>query len=1214
MGKQRICFRSFLLFFVASLGLSSIPILEALASSRTETIGYHDNLAKWVLGQVSAKTIDGVVVEQTSYDANTATPLQAWSFGKLKQTLSYNANGTVATIADGNGNIISLSSWKRGVPQSINFADGTTQSATVNESGWIVQVVDQAGFGTNYSYDTMGRLSSTTYPANDSVAWNVEQRSFTRSAVPEYGLAPGFWRQVITSGNLKKIVYYDALWRPVITQEEDISNSSGTRRQSRVNYDLRGRKEYESYPINPFLSGEQDFNAPLPGVWTDYDPLGRVTAVAQDSEQGLLITTTTYLSDALGAYTLLTNPRGGQTRTWYQMFGVPSYETPTKVMQAEGVQTTISRDVFGKPTSIVRGNSDWSTQATRVYRYNNHQELCASVEPETGATLMGYDAAGNLTWSAAGLPATTVCENNGSSGVVAARRVTRTYNNRNRLTALTFPDGNGNQTWTYTPDGKPNQIITADLASSTQAINTYTYNKRRLLTAETAGQAGGYNWLLGYGYDANGVIAGVQYPSGMYVNYAPNALGQPTQAGNYAVGVAYYPNGAMSQFVYGNGITHTLQQNGRQLPMRVKDGVVLDTTYSYDANGNVAQIADALDSNRTRAMAYDGLDRLVQATSPSFGGGGQVNYSYNALDNLLTTKLAGVKQYNYWYDTANRLSNIMNDGGATIIGFAYDVQGNLANKNGQIFQFDYGNRLRNAVGKETYRYDGHGRRVVSWSASQGNIISMYGQDGVLRRQDNDRKGEVSEYVHLNGSLLAKVTTSTAPAVPVVTATSYSDNGSYTVSWSAIQSTTSYELQEQFEGGSWQGVYAGSSLSWSATGKSGGTYGYRARACRGAICGGWSGAVNVSVQSPPAGAPTLSAPSSSATGNYSLSWNQVSGATTYKLEERANGGAWTQVENVAGTSKTFSGKPDGSYAYRIAACNAAGCGGFGVIITVPVQRPPGTSPILSAPGLSSNGSYSVSWAVVTGAATYQLEESANGAAWVNVPNVSGTSVGFGGKADGSYSYRAKACNTGGCSPTGNIVVVTVLRPPSAVPTVNVPGTSENGDYVVGWTSVASASSYRLEESVNGGGWSHLQTTADTTKSFVGKDGGTYSYRVAACNISGCGGFGSAAAVSVSGIPAVPTMLKSHKTQSRVNGVTRIYTEASWTAVQHATRYELVNTNTGGIQYSGPNTSVGAASTAYGAPSHIVRACNARGCSPYSSPPFVQTFENLGNVYD
>jgi len=42
---------------------------------------------------------------------------------------------------------------------------------------------------------------------------------------------------------------------------------------------------------------------------------------------------------------------------------------------------------------------------------------------------------------------------------------------------------------------------------------------------------------------------------------------------------------------------------------------------------------------------------------------------------------------------------------AVIIGLGYDVQGNLSIKNGQSYQFDLGNRLRQATSLERYRYD-----------------------------------------------------------------------------------------------------------------------------------------------------------------------------------------------------------------------------------------------------------------------------------------------------------------------------------------------------------------------------------------------------------------------------------------------------------------------------------------------------------------------------
>ncbi|MCD9088697.1 hypothetical protein [Stenotrophomonas sp. SY1] len=794
------------------------------------------------------------------------------------------------------------------------------------------------------------------------------------------------------------------------------------------------------------------------------------------------------------------------------------------------------------------------------------------------------------------LPASTVCENDGSSSAVAPRRVVRTYDNRNRLTSLTFPDGNGNQTWAYTPDSKPHQVITQDVASSTQTINTYTYNKRRLLTAETAGQVNGYSWALGYAYDTNGTLSGIQYPSGLYVDYAPNALGQATRAGSYATGISYHPNGGMSQFVYGNGIAHTTQQNGRQLPTRVKAGTVLDNTYSYDANGNVAQIADALDSTRARTMIYDGLDRLAQATSGSFGGGGQVTYSYDALDNLRTTKLAGVKEYNYWYDAANRLSNIVDDAGATIIGLAYDVQGNLANKNGQAFQFDFGNRLRSAVGKESYSYDGHGRRVVSSNPSQGNIISMYGQDGVLRRQDNDREAKSVEYVYLNGSLIAKVSTTTAPAAPTVTVPAYSDTGSYTVSWNAAASATTYELQEQFDGGAWQVSYNGSALSIAMSGKSGGLYGYRARACRGAICGAWGATASISVQSIPSEISVVSAPSLSNNGSYTVSWTGTSGATSYKLDESASGGSWSQVQSTSALFKSVTGKANGTYSYRVSACNAAGCGGVSGSANVRVVHPPAPAPVLSAPASSSNGSYSVSWAAVPTTTKYHLEESLPGGGWSEIYSGSGSSFAIGGKGNGTYLYRAIACNDGGCSDYSQNLAVSVLLPPAGVPVLSVPATNSNGSYSASWTSVTTATTYRLEESVNGGAWVLIYADGAINRALSEKASATYSYRVQACNTSGCGSWSTAASVSVQRIPNVPagnygTLESPSKTQWRIS--------AFWGVVPDATRYELK----GYMTYNGTATTTSKLIKSVNPPeealSFQVRACNANGCSAWSA---------------
>src|SRR5690606_31008432 len=113
------------------------------------------------------------------------------------------------------------------------------------------------------------------------------------------------------------------------------------------------------------------------------------------------------------------------------------------------------------------------------------------------------------------------------------------------------------------------------------------------------------------------------------------ALGQPTQAGNYATGVEYYPNGAIERFTYGNGIVHTLVQNERGLPERSRDALgttpVHDDSYDYDPNGNVLAISDGRSGARgNRDMTYDAQDRLTGTTSPMFS---PATYAYDVLDN-----------------------------------------------------------------------------------------------------------------------------------------------------------------------------------------------------------------------------------------------------------------------------------------------------------------------------------------------------------------------------------------------------------------------------------------------------------------------------------------------------------------------------------------------------------------------------------------------------
>lgn len=746
-------------FTAIALAMFALTPADARAQShiRTEVITYHDDLQHWVLGQQASVTVNGALASETLYNGK-AQPTTVRAFGKTTQTMGYHADGTLATVSDGNGHVTTLGAWHRGIPQSIHYPatpeapGGATRSAVVNDAGWITRITDENGFATHYAHDPMGRLAQVQYPVGDSTSWNATSQAFEQVWGDEWGIPAGHWRQTVSTGTGRKITYYDATWRPLLVREFDAANEAGTQRFQRYAYDALGRTIFASYP-----SGSAH---PTTGHWTEYDPLGRVTSVSQDSEHGLLTTTTAYLP---GLFTLATSPKGVRTYSRYMAWDEPTYDYPTVIDLGSGTpeesSLDIERDAFGKPTSIRKRNPSGSVALTRRYVYDAHQQLCKTIEPETGATILAYDGAGNLAWSASGhhdLMDPAHCHRD--EGYGWGRRVDRSYDARNRLSALSFPDGRGNQYWSYTPDGLPQQVDTWQDAEA-RVINFYSYNRRRQLTGESSTQVGWYAWGVGYGYDANGHLSSQTYPDGLMLELAPNALGQPTQVGPYASGVQYHPNGAVRQFTYGNGVAHGVTLNARQLPNFLESLHVQNYEYHYDAHGNPGAILDwSLGQVGHRWMNYDALDRLVSAGSASFGGDHWHRFSYDALYNLRSWTLAGVKDYaHYDYDPATRrLSGVRNSAGNPLISLGYDSQGNLQQRNNHQYSFDFGNRLRSVAGVESYRYDGHGRRVLGHRGAGGWTLSMYGHNGQLLYDERHGNQTLSsEYFYLGGQLIAQ---------------------------------------------------------------------------------------------------------------------------------------------------------------------------------------------------------------------------------------------------------------------------------------------------------------------------------------------------------------------------------------------------------------------------------------------------------------------------
>jgi hypothetical protein len=164
--------------------------------------------------------------------------------------------------------------------------------------------------------------------------------------------------------------------------------------------------------------------------------------------------------------------------------------------------------------------------------------------------------------------------------------------------------------------------------------------------------------------------------------------------------------------------------------------------------------------------------------------------------------------------------------------------------------------------------------------------------------------------------------------------------------------------------------------------------------------------------------------------------------------------------------------------------------------------PTTSPTVSVPATNTTGCYTVSWSLVSGATSYVLQEKVGSGSFVAIGNDGSGALALCGKATGSYSYRAEACNAAGCGPVGSYSTVTVTLPPTVPTGVQVTRTvvgTTTYNFTGSWAAVASATRYEVlsgtTTAYSGPATSYiLQSSTSTTLT------GTYSVR--ACNASGC----------------------------------------------------------------------------------------------------------------
>ncbi|HWX66218.1 MAG TPA: hypothetical protein VNZ27_07260, partial [Rhodanobacter sp.] len=1020
----------------------------------------------------------------------------------------------------------------------------------------------------------------------DEVAWLPKTFAYSFVTSDERGVSANHWRRTTTTGNAVGVTYFDAMLRPVLS-DSDIGAS--VQASTLTTYDSKGQKTFSAYPSASALTFTQTpAAAGIQGVATTYDALERVTQTQQNSELGTLTSSTAYLS---GARQQVTDPKGNVTTTSYQVFDAPSYNAPILVQAPAGITQTIARDLYGNPLAITQSGlyGTESDSVTKTLTYDAYHRLCRTTEPESGSEVMAYDAANNLAWSAQGLAITgTGC---GQEQVATAAQTARTYDAMNRVLTILPPSGTQSTQYHYTPLGQPDSVVSG--------ISTWTgaYNFRGMLTGESLQLVGQNAWGIGYAHDAYGSLSLVHYPDGENVSYAPDALGRPTQAGSYATGIGYFPNGQVAQFAYGNGTGYVAAQNTRQMLSNFSYGVgstvQLSEDLSYDANGNITAVADLTGGPRAKSFGYDALNRLSSANAAGLWG--TQAYTYDALNNLRTLQ-TGSQTSTYNYDPTNKLASISN-GATTLTSYLYDSRGNVTGKNATTLVFDQKNQLTQIPGSDTYAYDASGRRV---SKTAGGVTTyyFYSQAGQLMYQWAPGSALSTNFIYLGTKQVARNSSLQLTAPGAVSFDANPNNGSYTVSWGAVLGATSYVLQESANGGGWTTVYSGSAVSSVLSGRAGGSYVYQVEGCVGTTCGAWTSSATLGVTPT---LPAVTVPSGTINGTYTVSWTAPATASAYMVQERLNGGAWTTIAaSTAANAISRPGTTSGSYTYQVAAYNSYGTRGWAGSTAVTVDTTYGVLPAapasLTVPASSNTGGATMSWGASNLTTRYVVEQSSNGGtSWTGIYNSSGTSTALSGLVDGSYVFHVQACNTYGCSAwvAGSATLV-VTHPPGSTPTLTVPGSSTSGSYTISWTAVPGTTWYGLAEGVNGA-WTMVQGGTATSWSTSGRGNGTYVYSVTACNAGGCSPGSAQQSVVVLLPPPTPASISVPASSSGIFTVT-------WAASATATSYTLQQSANGGgwaTVYSNAANGTTLNEAATGSYTLRVQACNSSGCSAYAT---------------
>lgn len=269
----------------------------------------------------------------------------------------------------------------------------------------------------------------------------------------------------------------------------------------------------------------------------------------------------------------------------------------------------------------------------------------------------------------------------------------------------------------------------------------------------------------------------------------------------------------------------------------------------------------------------------------------------------------------------------------------------------------------------------------------------------------------------------------------------------------------------------------------------------------------------------------------------LSWNAVTGAASYQLQRRTNGGDWgSPMDAGSGTTYTDTGlMPSTTYDYEVRAVNTAGSSDWSGVVTASTTAPEAPDmPSLTATAGASN--IMLSWSApdsngadITG---YDIDVSDDGSDWSDLDTKAAgdTSHDHTSLAPGTMNYyRIRAMNSVGYSDWSASAMATVAAVAPQKPTLAA--TADGTTITLSWVAPAdiggaAITRYTIQVSSDGTtGWANLASKAagDTSHDHVlpsTATGTTRYYRISATNSAGTSDWSDIASATTAGAAPPP----------------------------------------------------------------------------------------------